>query len=279
MTQEVLSGSLAKASSLLGWGVRNLIRNGGFTPLGPLISSAPPYWARVSTPTINLLANTAYGDDVSGAQAPLKVRITAGGANQGLTQTIPANSLKQSTVYTLSWKARANAGDTWQVTTTGGSVNVSQTDTNFVFAEYSAQFTTDSTPSAVVVNLLAVANGDIVEFDDVQVTEGTAGPRPFLPHALDQAVQAFTVQRAGVTEYWPGLKLEAGSISESAHPTTVTFGVGFQNAPFVVCTIQSANVQRLAIVTAVSAASFSVKVVDTGGVDQTETIHWIAVGI
>lgn len=146
----------------------NLIINGNFA-IG-LESSVPPGWTNVNTATLALTtAGKTEGDANMRA-----LRITAAGsANEGVSQTL--SGLKASTKYVVGCRAKATAGDTFSLVTTGASGatfgNLTLTTTSTSYVTLAGVIVTDSTPTDIVVKLLAVADTDVVDVTHVWVRE------------------------------------------------------------------------------------------------------------
>ena len=116
---------------------------------------------------------------------PYAVKITgAGAANEGISYTL--STLEASTTYAVSGWAKATAGDTASITTTGGSTNISTTVTATSWTLFTGTFTTDATPTNIVLNLLAAADTDIVWFDGILVVKGPI-PMAFAEGLMDGA--------------------------------------------------------------------------------------------
>lgn len=154
----------------------NLIQNGNFA-IG-LESSVPFGWTNVNTAT---LALTTAGK-TEGQASMRALRITAaGGTNEGVQQTLAG--LKASTKYVVGCRAKATSGDTFRLVTTGadgavfGNLDLSTTSTSYV--TLAGVIVTDSTPTDIVVQLLAAADTDIVDVTHVWVRECATDRLPF----------------------------------------------------------------------------------------------------
>lgn len=146
----------------------NLIRNGNFA-VG-LESNVPPGWTNVNTATL-ALTTTGVTEGHSTARA---LRITAaGGTDEGVSQTLVG--LKASTKYVVGCRAKATAGDTFKLTTTGASGatfgNLTLTTTSTSYVTLAGVIVTDGTPTDIVVSLLAAADTDVVDVTHVWVRE------------------------------------------------------------------------------------------------------------
>jgi len=126
--------------------------------------NAPDGWALENTPT--LLRDT--GDVGYGSYS---AKITAAGAGlEGIKFTTGA--LKPSTKYTFAVRVKATAGDTASIISTGATTNLALESTSATFELKTGTFTTDGSGTAVVIKLLAKADGDIVWFDGAMCVEG-----------------------------------------------------------------------------------------------------------
>lgn len=144
----------------------NLIPNGDMEGWDAGTSTYPAGWVAENTPSavIRDTADTGYG--------AYCVKITTDAVNEGMKLTL--TGLKASTIYRLICRAKATSGDTAQMITTGATTNVSVTTTSTSWGDLTGLITTDGSGTDVVVKLIGVANGDIVWFDSVVCTQGTA---------------------------------------------------------------------------------------------------------
>ena len=158
---------LAEAIALSGLGA-NLIPNGSFEVWPDGISNqAPGSWSKKGAPT-DVSRDTGERDGYGGTFA---VKITSNGAgNEGLTITL--STLKASTKYAVIVRAKATAGDTARIWTTGGSPNLDENTNSTSFEDVEGTFTTDATPTNVVLNLGSDNATDIVWFDALVIQEG-----------------------------------------------------------------------------------------------------------
>ena len=166
------------------WGDRpargpNLIRNGNFAIKTTAAGSAPDGWSLVGTPGTCTTTTTGVTEGHSTMRA---IRIaSAGAANEGISQTLAG--LKASTRYQIGCRGKVNAGgDILGLVTTGASGatfgNLSLQTSSTSYVTLSGVILTDATPTDIVVQLLAVADGDSVDVTHVWVRECTEDPLP-----------------------------------------------------------------------------------------------------
>ena len=161
------SNTLSKFFSYNANPANNLPSGSSSITLWPDGTTVAPFgWTAVLTPTIAQATGRAgCGPTSAGA-----VTVTgAGAANEGISITLSV--LKPSTTYAVSGYAYVTTGDTASITTTGGSSNVSTSVTATSYTLFTGTFATDSTPTNVVLNLLASADTDVATYDCIQVTE------------------------------------------------------------------------------------------------------------
>jgi hypothetical protein len=277
MVGTMVTGQPQAVADVLALGQRNLLRNGGFDNVSLVATNQPHRWEKELTPTVVSDTDVATGAGAYNDETPRSIKITAAGAaNEGIKQTL--SNLKASTIYTVKWRAKATAGDTWSVVTTGASTNISETGTSSTWETGEAQFTTDGSATDVVLKLLAAADTDIVWFDDVRVQEGRGGPRPWQPHALDKAVESGSYDNLGSAATYAGMRIETGRVNEASNPTTVTFGTAFAKDVTVVLTVLKASAARFAQLETVSVSNFTLQVYDDAGTQQDEIVYWMAIG-
>jgi len=145
----------------------NLIPNGDMEGWDAGASTYPAGWAAESSPAA-VARDTA--DTGHGAYC---VKITTTDANDGMKVTL--TGMKASTIYRVSCRAKATAGDTAKLLTTGATTNISDTTTSTSWADLTGLFTTDGSGTDVVVKVVGSGGaGDVVWFDDVVCTQGTA---------------------------------------------------------------------------------------------------------
>jgi hypothetical protein len=156
-----------------GSGGLSLIQNGSFEIVDS--NSVPWCWEKIGSAT--LTQDTGVNDGYGGNKA---LRVVSGGANnEGAKYTF--RHLKPSTTYSIRIWMKATAGDTAKAWTTGGSSNLSVTSTNTTGEYKTGSFTTDATPTNVVLSVGSETNGDIVWFDALTVIEGSTAPDRYLP--------------------------------------------------------------------------------------------------
>jgi hypothetical protein len=151
----------------------SLIQNGSFEIVDS--NSVPWCWEKIGSAT--LTQDTGVNDGYGGNKA---LRVVSGGANnEGAKYTF--RHLRPSTTYSIRIWMKATAGDTAKAWTTGGSSNLSITSTNTTGEYKTGSFTTDATPTNVILNVGSETNGDIVWFDALTVIEGSTAPDKYLP--------------------------------------------------------------------------------------------------
>lgn len=185
---------LPQAIALSGQGA-NLIPNGSFELWpGDITNIAPIGFSLKGAPT-DVSRDTGERDGYGGTFA---VKITSNGAgNEGITITL--SELKASTEYALQVRVKATAGDTARIWTTGGSSNADKNTTSTSFVTLEDTFTTDATPTNVILNLGSNTATDIVWFDQLVIQEGEI-PAVFSPERalLDSIVQIRYTQTGAV---------------------------------------------------------------------------------
>jgi len=136
---------------------RELIKNGSFSTWTGGAGAAPDAWSKIGTPTA--VANDDY-----------TLKITSDGSgNEGCCQTL--KNLKSDQLYMLVCYARATSDDTAKIWTTGADTNILKEVTSVLWERVEALFKTDSSGTNVVVNVGSDNSGDIVWFDEIQVSE------------------------------------------------------------------------------------------------------------
>lgn len=149
----------------------NIAKNGGLQEWNSGTTVQPDDFTDVGTPDILRVA----GERDNWNDTPFAVRYTAtGAANEGGSQTY--SNLKPDTKYGIVIRARATAGDTARIFTTGASVEVDTETISTTYVDLTGTFTTDSTPTDVVLSLVAKGTGDIVWFAKIMVVEGNVLP-------------------------------------------------------------------------------------------------------
>lgn len=161
---------LPEAIAASGMGA-NLVPNGSFDVWpGDITNIAPVGWSLKGTPT-DVSRDTGDRDNYN---SPFAVKITSNGSgNEGITITLA--DLKASTTYSVSVRAKVTAGDTARIWTTGASSNADTNTTSTSWVTLEDTFTTDATPTSVVLNLGSNTATDIVWFDLLNVMEGEVG--------------------------------------------------------------------------------------------------------
>jgi hypothetical protein len=150
------------------YGHANIVLNGGFEYWTNGTTSAPDGWELVGGTTVSqtITTNVGYTGDAWAVQVT-----SAGITSNGIKHTF--TNLKASTTYTVVARTKATAGDTVKASTTGAASNLSQTSTTQTWVySINGQFTTDATPTDVVLTLGSDTSGDIVFFDNLMVVEG-----------------------------------------------------------------------------------------------------------
>lgn len=277
MANEIGTKKIVKSAHHLGWGMRNLIKNGGFDQQTLPSANLPRGWALKATPTVATSTDVATDAGSVSGETPRSIQITAGGTgDEGLQQTL--TNLKADTSYTFWARVEANSGDTVHIATTGADTNLNLTSTSTTWVTISGQFITDSSGTNVVVQIMAQTDGDIVRFDDIVVVEGAAGPRPWWPNYFDKMVEASDFNDDGTNQVFPGLRIETGRVTEGTNPTTETFVTTFLTTPIVVASVVGSSSDRFVTIESVTTSQVVFQVRDAAGVDQDEEVNWIAIG-
>jgi hypothetical protein len=185
----------------------NLIRNGNFAVKTTSAGSAPDGWALVGTPGT---CTTTTAGKTEGEESARAIRIAASGAaNEGISQTLVG--LKASTKYQVGCRGKVNtAGDILGLVTTGADGatfgNLSLQTSSTSYTTLSGVIVTDSTPTNIVVQLLAVADGDSVDVTHVWVRECSTDPLPL----SDSAWAVNTVTTSSADHYSDGAFVNSG---------------------------------------------------------------------
>ena len=166
-TDEIDATGLTGVPDLGAEGFSNIASNGNFEHWSVGTTQPPSFFNWVLTPTVARDTSPKYGAYCA--------KVTgAGAANEGISHTLTAALLKPSTTYHISVWAKATAGDTAKLDITGESGTFTAlTTTSESWTQLTGTFDTDSTPTPIVIQLLAAADTDIVWFDGLQVTEGS----------------------------------------------------------------------------------------------------------
>lgn len=152
---------------------QNLVLNGSFLHKSTGTTAAPEGWTLAGTPTTC--------DVITGVVAEGEVRainLVADASTEGLTQTL--KGLKAGARYLAVCRARATSGTARFVISGADNSSqfrpITQTTTSATFVTLKSVFQTDSTPTDVVVQIDAAANGDNVDFTHVAVYECNTDP-------------------------------------------------------------------------------------------------------
>jgi hypothetical protein len=160
------------------FGQHNLIQNSEFMAISAIgATTAPDRWDTVSSgPTLTLVTKPSQ---MSRGRA---VRMTAGGAGRGMSQTF---HVKASTMYTIKVLIQVTAGDVgnFSVTTNAAapatiSRNIRRTGS---YIEHTIYYSTEADATLMTVSFTCVNNTDVVDVGQALAQVGYfAGPyRPF----------------------------------------------------------------------------------------------------
>lgn len=252
----------------------NLIPGGSFESWSAGIANqAPDGFSKKGAPT-DVSRDTGERDGFGGSFA---VKITSNGAgNEGLTITL--SNLKASTTYYLSVRAKATAGDTARIWTTGGSTNLDTNTASTSFVTLSGKIITDATPANIVLNFGSNTATDIVWFDKLMVQEGEV-PSIFLYHHNDQNLKAIDYQDNASANFDFGLlRLECGFNTPTAGTKAITFGTAFIK---ILIAGGCANVGggRFISANAVSVSGVTFHETDHTGAAVDSSFFWWAIGV
>lgn len=152
--------------------LENLGRNTALGSRSGGTSAVADEWTLEGTPTVAYdTVDLGYGD--------FSVKLTATGAgNEGQKQTW--THLKPSSKYQVFVRAKATAGDTARLLTTGATTNIDTETTSTSYVSLTGEFVTDASATDVVMKLLAKADGDIVWFCGITCVEGDIAPGNFI---------------------------------------------------------------------------------------------------
>jgi hypothetical protein len=168
----------------------NLLPNGSFELFtGAGGATAPNGWAVTGTPASTYAQEQNAHADNCGRGYRLKIT-GAGSANTGVQYTIAANSLRPSTTYLVYAMAKADAGDTARILSTGAGTNIDVETTSTSMTLLQGFFTTDATPTAVVLQLLCKGASDVTYWDHVVCIPQIATPRESGSVAVIQQMEA-----------------------------------------------------------------------------------------
>lgn len=173
--------------------LQNLIYGGSFEK-----STHPSgSFSNIGTPTA-VVRDTGDRDGYGGIYS---VKITSNGSgNEGIKATF--SNLKASTKYTVRVRAKATAGDTAKIWTTGGGTNLDEETTSTSWVDLIGFFVTDATPADIVLNIGSDNATDIVWFDMLMVVEGqgaftwTPYPGEIIKVAVDRVTSNTTLTQA-----------------------------------------------------------------------------------
>ena len=164
---------IIKEEEPAGGGGLSLIQNGSFEIVNT--NGVPWCWEKIGTATLE--QDTGVKDGHNGSNA---LKVTSGGANnEGSKYTF--RHLKPSTTYTIQIWMKATDGDTAKCWTTGGNSNLSITSTSTSGEYKTGTFTTDATPTNIVLCVGSETDTDIVWFDTLTIIEGSTPPDRYLP--------------------------------------------------------------------------------------------------
>ena len=162
----------------------NLVYGGSFE----FATQPSGMFSDIGTPTA-VVRDTGDRDGHGGAYA---VKITsAGSGSEGIKATF--SNLKASTKYTVRVRAKATAGDTARIWTTAGGTNLDEETTSATWVDLIGFFITDSTPTAVVLNIGSDTSTDIVWFDMLMCVEGQ-GAFSWTPYPGEVLAQVWKCQ-------------------------------------------------------------------------------------
>ncbi len=140
---------------------QNILPNSSFAAFQAPASTTPPDgWAATTTPATQYDHTALVAGD--GLGLGYYVSVTgAGSANTGFRYTIPATSLRPSTTYVVYAMGWATAGDTARIFTSGASVDLDAETTDTTPDLLQGYFTTDATPTAVILHLVSKGATDV----------------------------------------------------------------------------------------------------------------------
>ena len=133
----------------------------------------------------------------------------------------------------MAVRAKATAGDTARIWSTGGSTNIDTNTASISFVTLSGEIITDATPTNIVLNFGSNTATDIVWFDKLMIQEGEV-PAVFLYHHNDQHLKAVDYQDTVPTSFVYGLlRMQAMTVNitfpnaQSSSDKVVTFPSAF----------------------------------------------------
>lgn len=264
----------------------NLLKAGGF-PSWTIgvdgVTHFPDGWSEENTPTNykREAADIGYGKYAA--------RLTTNAVNEGIKQTL--SGLKGSTTYTIKVRAKATAGDTARLFTTGATVNVDEETALVAWTALEGTFTTDAGGTNVVVKLVGKAATDIVWFCGAVAVEGTLAP-VFAEHPNDEHLKAIHWQDSAAADHNYGLlRMECGVaqavwVNNNLLRKIVTFQTAFRKiliaevsggtwAGFTGETLGEAGIDLVNITTL--HCNLWGNAIFVGG--DTADIYWMAIGV
>lgn len=214
----------------------SLIKGGFFESWSAGSSAVPDPWTAVGSPTIARQSDITEG-------GLFTIKITATAANEGMSQTI--SGLKASTTYSVTVRVKVTSGDTAVIDTTGASSNLSLTSTSTTYETLTGTFTTDATPTDVILRLLGQSNTDEAFFGSVTFIEGTA-PSATVNHPSDEHPRITNFQTTapantidqGVWRIEIGEATLTPVIGTSQTSKAITFETAFRTARIILVTGQ-----------------------------------------
>lgn len=154
-------------------GYQNLMPNPSFeywaNDINEIVTIVPRGWKSSSNPTdVEIFTTGVERDNYGGFRA---VKITTSSTWDGINYTLA--NLKPSTRYYISVRAKAGAGDQANLSVSGeADPQLSEFTTSETWVNLVESFTTDSTPTDIVIFLGSAISGDIAYFDKIVVVEG-----------------------------------------------------------------------------------------------------------
>lgn len=154
----------------------NMLLNGSFEAATTSDTTVAERWTESGAGKTFAFAATAVGEGAGLAFVVTDDVDT--NALEGVSQTL--DGLDASTTYRLSVRVNPTAGDSCRITTTGGAgphVSATSAGAGGSYETLTGTFSTDGTPTDIVVNLLNVADGDICTWDHAWVWPEEIQPR------------------------------------------------------------------------------------------------------
>jgi len=141
----------------------NLLPNSNFAAFqSPASTTVPDLWSATGTPATQYDHTALAQSDGLGLGSYLKIT-GAGSTNTGITYTIPAASLRQSTDYVCYAMAWASSG-TARMYTSGATTEMDVETTSATPILLQGFFTTTATPAAVQLFLVSKGASDVTEW-------------------------------------------------------------------------------------------------------------------